>query len=168
MSEPWVYFAILAFVQLLLFIVGAWYEKRLSEIPRIIGLSILIGIAFGIPFDLVIGKYFGLYSYVLGFSTFFLVFNWVFLNGLFVANTLLMQRLRLPYFFLGTIVLMVAHELSNYFFRVWTWQFSFSPIEHVMVLSIGYFVGVVVGAIVWRACFGYRFVFLNNLFRSKS
>ena len=80
MSEPWVHFAILALIQLLLFIAVACYEKRLSDVPRVIGLGILIGIVFGIPRDLVAGEYFGLYSYALGFGTFFLVFNWVFLK----------------------------------------------------------------------------------------
>ncbi len=166
MSEPWINFTIIVCIQLLLFIVGACYEKKLSDVPRIIGLGILIGIVFGIPFDLVMGKYFGLYSYVLGFGTYFLVFNWVFLNGLFASNILLMQRLRLPHFFIGTIVLMIAHEVPNYFFHVWTWQFSFTTIEHVTVLSIGYFVGAVIGAVVWQVCFGYRFTFLNKLFRN--
>ena len=163
MFEAWVYFAIIAFIQLLIFIIGALYEKRFSEAPRIIGLGILIGIVFGVPFDLIVGKYFGFYTYTLGFSPIFLFLNWVFLNGFFAANTLLLQRLRLPYFFLGTIFLMIAHEVPNYFFRVWTWQFSFPVIEHVILLSIGYFVGVIIGALVWHLIFGYRFALFKSL-----
>lgn len=159
-SAAWFNFAIVAVIQFLLFIVGAFYEKRLSDAPRVLALGALIGIVFGLPLDLIAGKYFGLYTYTLGFSAIFLTLNWVLLNGLFAANTLLAQRLRLPYFFLWSVVLMAVHEVPNYFFRVWTWQFSFPPIEHVIVLLVGYFVGAAVGAVVWRVCFGYRFTLL--------
>lgn len=165
MSEAWLDFAIVVFVQLVIFIVYAYYQKRLAEVPRIFGWGALIGIVFGLPLDLIAGKFFGLYMYTLGFGAIFLTLNWVFLNGLFAANTLLAQRLRLPYFFLWTVVLMAAHEVPNYFFRVWTWQFSFPPIEHVIVLLVGYFVGATVGAVVWRVCFGRRFIFMGNLLK---
>ena len=144
MSEAWLNFAIVIFVQFIVFIAYAYYAKKLSKVPRILAFGALVGIVFGIPFDLIVGKYFGLYSYVLGFDTLFLVFNWIFLNGLFVANTLLMQRLRIPYFFLGTIALMAIHEIPNYFFRVWTWKFVLPYFEFLLVLSIGYFCGAIV------------------------
>jgi hypothetical protein len=168
MSEAWVHFTIVAFIQLALFVAYAYYQNRLTEALRILGWGALIGIVFGLPLDLIAGKYFGLYMYTLGFTPAFLILNWVVLNGLFAANTLLAQNLRLSYFFVWTLVLMVAHEVPNYFFRVWTWQFSSSPIEYMIVLIIGYFVGAAVGALVWHVSFRYRFVFINNLLRSKS
>lgn len=163
MSEAWINFLVVAFVQLILFIGYAYYQKRLAEALRMFGWGALIGIVFGLPLDLVVGNHFGLYTYALGFTPTFLVFNWVVLNGLFAANTLLGQRLRLPHFFLWTLVLMAAHEVPNYFFRVWTWQFSFLPVEHAVVLIVGYFVGAAVGAMVWQLFFGRRFLFIDNL-----
>ena len=167
MSEAWAHFAIIAFIQLALFVTCAYYQDRLTKTLRMFGWGPLIGIVFGLPLDLIVGKYFGLYTYILGFTPTFLILNWVVLNGLFAANILLAQHLRLSYFFAWTLVLMVAHEVPNYFFRVWTWQFSFSSIEHVIVLITGYFIGAAVGAMVWHVSFGYRFAFINNLFRSK-
>lgn len=167
MSEAWLNLAIVAFVQFVLLIVYAYHQKRLAEVPRMFGRGALIGIIFGLPLDLIVGKHFGLYAYTLGFTPTFLILNWAVLNGLFAANTLLGQRLRLPCFFIWTLVLMVAHEVPNYFFRVWTWQFSFPPIEHVTVLLVGYFVGAVVGAIVWRVCFGQRFIFIDDLLKNS-
>ena len=167
MSEAWLHFAIVASIQLVLFVGYAYYQKRLAEVPLMFGLGALIGIVFGLPLDLIVGKYFGLYTYTLGFTSIFLTLNWVLLNGLFAANTLLGQRLRLPSFFLWTVVLMVTHEVPNYFFRVWTWQFSFPPIVYVMVLVVGYFVGAAVGAVVWRVCFGRQFIFLDTLLKES-
>src|SRR5688572_9178251 len=103
MSEAWLNFAVVIFVQALLFIVHGYFAKKLSQVPRVFGWGVLIGIAVGVPFDLVVEKFFGLHSYTLGFfGLFFLIINAALSYGLFVANTLLMQHARLSYFCLWT------------------------------------------------------------------
>jgi len=60
MSEAWIYFTIAFLVQLLFFVVHAWYEKKLSDAARILGRGVLTGIVLGLLFDLVLGKFLGL------------------------------------------------------------------------------------------------------------
>lgn len=165
MLEPWLNFSIVVFVQLVLFVISAYYQKRLSDIPRILGLSVLIGIVFGALVDFILGKFFGLHSYTLGFGVVFLILNWILLNGLFVANTLLAERMRLPYFYLWTIILVAAYEIPNHFFRVWTWEFQLSPIVFLIVLSAGYFGGAILVAVISHVFFGHRFLFIDNLLK---
>lgn len=100
MSEPWLYFTIVVFIQFLLFILHAWYEKKLSDTSRILSWGAFIGIVVGIPTDLMVGKSLGLCSYALGFGAFFLILNGILLYGLFAAHILLMQFARLPDLFI--------------------------------------------------------------------
>lgn len=165
MSGAWLNFTIVVFVQLFLFIAGAYFEKRLSNIVRILGLSVLIGTVFGALIDLILGKFFGLHSYTLGFGTVFLILNWILLNGFFVANILLAQRMRLSYFYIWTIILVATYEIPNHFFRVWTWEFALPPLQFLIILSAGYFGGAILVAIISHVFFGYRFLFIDNLLK---
>ena len=160
MLEAWLRFAIVIFVQLLLFIYHANYENRLVEVPRILARGVLVGILFGLPCDLVLGKFFGLNSYALGFGALFLILNGAFAYGIFAANTLLLQRARLPYFYMWTVFVMAVYEITNYLFPVWTWEFTLSPAQFVVVGSVGYFGGAIVVAAIWRVFFGERFLFI--------
>ncbi len=164
MSGAWFDFSIVILVQFLLFIVHAWYEKRLRDVPRVLGQSFLIGIAFGIPFDLIVGKFFGLYSYELGFGLYFLIINGALSYGLMQANTLLMQRVRLPHFYVWTIVVGLVYEITNYFFRVWTWEFASVRTELLIVHSVGYISLAILMAGIWHVFLGHRFVFIDKEF----
>ena len=165
MPETWLNFSVIIFVQFLLFIICAFYEKRLSDVARILGLGILTGIVFGLLFDLVFGKFSGFHEYVLGFGVFFLILNAALSYSLFAANILLMQRLRLLQFYIWTVVIVAVYEITNYFFPVWTWEFTLSPIELLMVLSAGYFGGAILIATVWHMFLGHRFLFIDNLLK---
>jgi len=158
-------FAIVIFVQLLLFITCAYHEKKLSNVPRILGWGVLIGIAMGLSFDLVLGKFFGLSSYALGFGAFFLIINAALSYGLFAANILLLQRVRLAHFYIWTVVIVAVYEITNHFFRVWKWELGLPPIEFLIVLSVGYFGGAILVAIISHVFLGHRFFFIDNFLK---
>lgn len=166
MQEVWINFAIALFVQLLLFIAHALYEKKLSDAARILGQGILGGIVLGLLFDLVLGKFSGFFSYALGFGLFFLILNAALFYGLFVANTLLMQQARVLHFYIWSMVVAAVSEITNLFVPLWTWKFaSVPPIEYVIVLSAGYFGVAILVAAVWHVFFRRRFFFIDNVFK---
>jgi hypothetical protein len=166
MSEAWLNFIVVIFIQFLLFIIHAYYEKKLSDAPRILVRGVLSGIVLGLLFELVLGTFFGLWSNLLGFGTFFLAVNVVLLYGLFAANTLLMQRARLAHFYIWTMIVAVVSEITNLFFHMFTWEFTYlSPIEYLIVLSAGYFGGAIFVAIISHLFFGHRFLFMDNLLK---
>lgn len=165
MSEAWLNFIIVISTQLFLFVICAYYTKKLSDVSRILGWGVLIAIVVGIPFDLVLGKFFGLHSFALGFGVSFLIINATLSYGLFVANILLLQQLRLPNFILWNIVVVTIYEITNYFFHVWSWGFALPPIEFVMVLLVGYLAGVILVAIISHILLGRRFLFIEDLLK---
>lgn len=165
MSEAWLNFAIVIFTQLFLFVVCAHYTKKFSDIPRILGWGALIGIVVGIPFDLLVGKFFGLHSFTLGFGIFFLSINTTLSYGLFVANILLLQHVRFLNFILWNIVVVAVYEIINSFFPVWTWGFALPPIEFAIILLVGYLVGAILVAIISHTLLGRRFLFIDNLLK---
>ena len=170
MTEPWLNFAVVIFAQLLFFIAHAYYAKKLSDMPRILGLGVCIGVVMGLLYDLVLGKFLGLASYTLGFGAFFLIVNGALSYGLFAASTLLMQHARLRYFFPWIIVLIAVYEITNHFFRVWTWEFThllvyLPPIEFLLILLVGYFGGAMFVAVLSYAFLGCRFFFIDNLLK---
>ncbi len=162
MLDPWIHFGIVVLVQFLFFIAHAYSTKKLADVPRMFIWGALIGITVGIPFDLVVGKFFGLHSFTLGFGVVFLTINATFSYGLFVANTLLMQNVRLSYFFLWSSALMAIYEITNHFFHVWTWEFALPHFEFVAILLVGYFSGAILAAVIAHIFLGHRFFFISN------
>ena len=165
MSEAWLNFAIVVFLQLLLFIIHAYYEKQLPDAARILRLGVLSGIVPGLLFDLIFGKFFGLFSYTLGFGPFFLTLNAALLYGLFAANTLLMRRVRLPHFFIWTMLVGAVFEITNLFVPLWTWAFAVPSIEFFTVFLVLNFGGAIVIALAWHVLLGRRFLFIGNLLK---
>lgn len=165
MSEAWLNFTIIIIIQSLLFVFYTYYEKKLSDIPHVLRLGILTGIIFGLLFDFILGKLFGLHSYALGFGVLFLILNSALSYGLFAATILLMQRARLIKFCVWTLIVTAVYEITNHFFHVWTWEFALSQVQFLIVLSVGYFAGAILIATVWHFFFGYRFLFIDNLLK---
>jgi len=166
MPEPWLNFTIFVSVQFLLFIIHAYFEKKLSDAPRILGWGILIGIAVGLSFDLVLGKFFGLWSYTLGFGPMSLALSASLVYGLFAAHTLLMQRARLPHFFLWTMLVgVVFYEITNYFFPVWTYEFALPPLGFLTFLLVGNFAAALLVAVIWHVFLGHRFFFIDAMLK---
>ncbi len=162
MNEHWISFGVVIFVQLVLFVLHAWNEKRLREVPRILFLGMLIGVPMGIPFDLLVGKILSFYDYELGFGLFFLTINGALSWGLMQANTLLMERDRFFHFYVWTIIVGLVYEVTNYFFRVWNWDFASVPIEVFSVHLFGYIGVATMMALVWHFVLGHRFVFITK------
>lgn len=57
MSEAWLNFAVVVFVQCMLFVAHAYFAKRVSDVPRLLGMGVLIGIMIGPLYDLVGGNF---------------------------------------------------------------------------------------------------------------
>lgn len=167
MQEAWLNFSIVVFAQLLFFVVCAYYEEKFSEIPRMLGQGILVGLALGLVYDYAI-NFFGLNSYTLGFGMPFLVINAALSYGIFVANILTLQNVRLPKFILWNIALVAVYEATNHFFDVWDWKFELPPIEFFIVLLVGYTVGALIVVAISHVFLGRRFLFVNNLFKNTN
>lgn len=143
MSEAWLDFGTMILIQFLLFVAFALHQERLSETPRLLVQGFLIGIPLGLGFDLILGNYLGLSSYVLGFNAPFLIPNAILSYGLFAANILLLQRMGWQYFLIWTLLIMAIYEIANLFFPVWSWKFNLPAIPYLIVLSIGYIGGAI-------------------------
>jgi hypothetical protein len=128
--------------------------------------GIFSGVLLGLLFELGLGKVLGLWSNTLGFGTFFLTLNIALLYGLFAANVLLMQRARLAHFYIWTMVVAGVSEITNLYFHMFTWEFKYLPtVEYIGLLSVGYFGGAILVAIVWHMFTEYRFLFIDNLLK---
>ena len=165
MTELWINFAIVIGVQFLLFLIHAWYEHKLKDVPRILSQSIVIGILFGSLFDLVVGKYVGVYMYTLGFGPGFLIINGALSYGLMQANTLLMQRAQALHFYAWTLVVGFVYEVTNYFFLLWSWEFGSPLVELLVVHLVGYPALALLMAFVWNVLFKKSFVVLDAVIR---
>lgn len=165
MTEAWLSFGIVIVIQFLLFIVHATYERRLADVPQVLGKGILSGLVLGLLFDLILGKSFNFFTYELGFNPVFLVLNAALFYGLFVANTLLMQQARLAHFLIWTLAVGAVTEFTNLFLHLWTWKYSSLPLlAYLGFLSVGYIGIAILMAAVWHML-GYRFIFIDALLK---
>ncbi len=166
MVEAWANFVIVVSAQFVLFIAHAYFAKKHSEVPRLLLWGPLIGLVMGLSYDLVLGKLLGLSSYALGFGLPFLTINALFSYGLFAANTLLLQKIRLLQFYIWTVFVMTVYEIASHFFPVWTWEFgsefSLPPILFIAVLSFGYFTGALLIATIAHFLLGKRFTVIEG------
>ena len=165
MSVFWLNFAVLCVLQLLLFLIHAYVEKKLAHAPRILFYGALSGIVPGLLCDLIFGKYLGLATYALGFGPVFLILNAVLLYGLFAANALLMERAGFLHFCIWMTIVTASFELSNPLLHLWTYAFAVPSLEYVVVAFGGPLVLAIVMAVSWHILFGYRFVFIDNLLK---
>jgi hypothetical protein len=168
MPEVLLNFLIVVLVQFILFLLHAWYEKRLRDVPRILGLSIAIGIPFGIIFDLLVGKLFGIYEYELGFGLFFLTVNGALSYGLMQANTLLMEKVSFLHFYVWTIFVGLVYEITNYLHPVWTWDFGTQFVELFVVHAFGYIGLALIMALMWHMLTQHTFGCISNFLGRKS
>lgn len=162
--EHWLNFCIVILAQFCIFIVHAYYEGRLRDVPRILVLGIAIGIPFGFIFDSIVGRTVGFFSYMLGFSSLFLAINGALSYGLMQANVLLMDKRSLPHFYLWSVIVGGLYELVNTYFPVWHWEFASSSIAIPTVIIACYFGLALLMALVWHLV-GHRFSFILNLQR---
>ena len=163
MSEVWLNYAVFIVELLLLFLIRAYYEKRLADAPRILLLGALSGIVPGLLCDLIFGKYLGIGFYTLGFGLPFLMLNAVLGYGLFAANILLLQRARFLNFCIWIGVITAVFEITNLYFPVWTYAFAVPSFEYWLIAFGGPLELAIVIAISWHALLRYRFFFIDNL-----
>ncbi len=163
MNEHWLSFLALLSIQFLVFIAFAYRTKRLREIHKILGFSLIIGLAVGLTLDYTLGKFLGLHTYTFGFSPFFIIINGALSYSLFVATILLLQHLQTGQLFLATAVITGIYEAANIFFPVWIWEFSFTPLLQTAVIVAGYFCGVVLIASMWHDIFRYNFTAISSI-----
>ena len=165
MSDLWLEYVFVLFLQFLLFLIHAAYEKKLAEIPRILWYGALTGLVIGIPSDLLGVKYLGLASYALGLGPLFLIFNGFVGYGIFAANILLMQKARLWHFCVWTIVVTAGFEVTNLFTHSWTYSFPVPSIEYwIVAFGFPLLVAVTI-AEAWHFLFKHRFVFIDNVIK---
>lgn len=159
--DAWLDFAVVGFAALLLFIVCAFYEKRVSDVPRLLLVGVLTGIPLGLLSDFVL---WGTYTYPLGYGLFYLTLNAAVVYGLFVATVLLLQRVRFLRFCIWVLAMVAVYEVSNYFFLVWTYEVT-PFLGWLSFVLVGYFVTAVFIAVVGHLSFGYKFQFIDELLR---
>lgn len=162
MVSAWFSFSIVIGIQLVLFFIHAWYEGRLRDVPYMLALGCAIGVVFGIPFDLIVGHYFGLYTYVLGFTFPFLFWNGLLSFGFMQANVLLMEKVGLIHFLLWSMLVGVVYEVTNYLFPVWEWEFGPIWFEYLAVVCVLYAGLAGLMAVVWNLLFRHKFMIITN------
>ncbi|MBI4093584.1 hypothetical protein HY417_01345 [Candidatus Kaiserbacteria bacterium] len=168
MTGLWFNFGVLIVVQLFVFLIHAYYEKKLADVPRVLWQGAISGLIVGPPVDLIFGKYLGIGTYLLGFGPFFLILLAIFGWGLGFANIFLMQHARLLHFCIWMMIVIVVSEILNLFLPLWTWPFAMLSIEYVMIALIAPLALAMAIALAWHQFFGYRFAFIDNVLKRKS
>jgi hypothetical protein len=132
-------FGVVVLVQLIFFIVHSIAVGEGRTILKHLGQGILLGLPFGIVFDLVIGNGFTMYEYELGFTWWFLLINGVFSFGFMMANVRLLYHHTLKHMYVWSMGLAIVYEITNYFFPVWKWTFIPSTaLEYAVVVLLAY------------------------------
>jgi len=134
MTDPLVDFTILVSLQLVLFIAQAVVVGEKGSILSYLLKGMALGLPFGIAFDLIVGQYFGLFTYVLEYQFWFLVINGIFSYGFMIANVMLMRKCSFIPMYLWSAGLGLALEVVNHFFPVWEFTFGSALVEFKMVV----------------------------------
>jgi hypothetical protein len=157
LSDIWINFSVVVFVQFSLFFITALYYKKLKEIPLILLYSIIIGTFVGLLYDLMLGKYLGLVSYSFGFVIPHLLLNASVSYGLFVASVLLLQSIRILNFVTWIGIIVIIYEITNLYFPVWTYEFSLPLLPFFILCLIGYSSGALLASAIAHLIFKHPF-----------
>lgn len=156
--NPWIAFSVVIAAQLCVFLVIAILQKRsIGSLLLILGKAAYLGFVFGIPFDLCIGQYLTIYSYVNGFGLPFLMVKGFLSFGLWAATVLLLTEKRLLEFCLYVGVICAVYEITNYIFPVWQWSINDSVFIEFCIVLVGYFGLALSGAVVTSILFKIHF-----------
>lgn len=149
-------------MQTLVFCMLAYKEKVSPKNVRIILLqSFSLGFVFGVPFDLFIGKFVGIFTYTLGFTTSFLLPNGILSYGLWAATVILLAKKKLFSFLLHVSLIAVIYEITNVFFPVWQWTIHPVLWLEIGIVLFGYFGLALLGALIARLIYKIHFVCLE-------
>ncbi|HEY4502514.1 MAG TPA: hypothetical protein VJH21_01630 [Candidatus Paceibacterota bacterium] len=158
MIGEWVSFAVVIIVQSIFFACIALYYKKIMLIPKILLFGIIIGTVIGLLHDSLLGKYFGLFSYTLGSEVIFLLLNAPLSYGLFVATTLLVQKVSITHFVIWLSILIFVYEITNIFFPVWSYNFSLPLLPFFILCLAGYSSGALLASFIAQLIFKQPFV----------
>ena len=131
-------FIVVISVQLFFFVIHAVSVNRKAQVFAYLRKGMLLGLPFGIVFDLVVGEHFGLFDYQFGYDIRFLIINGIFSYGFMLANVILLHRHSLQHMYFWSVGLAVIYEITNYFFPVWEWTFGSTVMEYVTVILFLY------------------------------
>lgn len=136
---PWLDFGAVIAIQFAYMLVIARYTKTTRSVFRKLHLCLLLGIPFGILFDFVVGNYFGMFDYRLGFGIGFLIINGALSYGLMMTNLITHTDAPPHTLYLWTVGIGVVYEIGNYFFPVWSWTFlEDARLEEFLLIFILY------------------------------
>ncbi len=162
-SDNFLNFTVVILVQLVVFILHACIVGEKQNILLYLKRGCILGLPFGIIFDLIIGKYIGIFDYQMGFETPFLILNGIGSYGLMMANVLLIRKHPALYVYLWTISLGVVYEVANYLFPVWEWTFATAPYEYFIVTLAGYAGLSLLMTCTLRIVYGIKFRYIDLL-----
>ena len=138
-SAYYLNFIIVVAVQSVFFVVHAVSVGHRKHLWSYLWRGMIVGVPFGMVFDVVVGHSFGMYNNLLGFGSLFLVINGLFSYGFMMANVMLLQHHHLYHMYAWSVGLGAVYEIANYFFPVWEWTFSIPMYEYAFVIGGAYF-----------------------------
>ncbi len=137
--EHWISFLFLISIQIVLLIALSLLISKKKLSCRNLVISLIVGVPFGVLFDLFFGEYLMIYSYSLGYDLSFLVVNGFLSFGLMIATILLFDGKKFISFYGYTIFIGLIYEVTNYFFPVWHWTFlDNNLLEYVVVIGFAH------------------------------
>lgn len=131
-------FAAVILIQLTIFIIHGVFANDKKPVFIYLWKGMLIALPFGLAFDLIVGKQFGMFTYELGFQPWFLLLNAIFSYGFWIANVFLLHDHSIKHMVAWSILIGIVYEVSNYVFPVWEWTFSTQLIEYVAIVFLAY------------------------------
>lgn len=142
----------------------AWRRYQVDSFKRVIAISALTGVLFGVMFDVSIGQIAGVFTYELGFLYSFLFFNGLLSYGLMIAHVWQLRHQQLGAFYLEIVFLALAYEVVNYLAPVWHWTFfAVSWQEYLFVVTFAYLGLALLMAAVLHYCWGVRFAMFSKV-----
>jgi hypothetical protein len=141
-------FVIVIVAQFIFLLIHSIAVGETEKLPKYILRGVLIGLPFGVLFDLVVGRWLGVFDYELGFVWWFLIINGAFSYGLACANVLLLYHHNAAHVYLWSVALGAFYEAVNAMFAVWHWTFSANLIGEYLVVILLLYPIFVLGLIV--------------------
>jgi hypothetical protein len=132
-------FAVVILVQFVFFVAHAYAVGEREAVVQFLKRGLMLGLFFGITFDLIVGHTFGMYDYAAGYTWWFLIINGLFSWGFMVANIFLLQHHSIWHMYRWSVGLAVVYEIANFYFPVWEWTFfPDTTIEYALVILGAY------------------------------
>lgn len=157
MSAAWVSFGVVIIMQVTFLVLTALYFRKSISL-KLLFIGIVIGTPIGLLYDTLLGGYFGLFSYKLGFEIPFLMVNAALSYGLFITTALLLQRVSTIYFVAWISLLILVYEVANFFFPVWSYNFTLPLLPFFILCLVGYSSGALLASCIAASLFKQPFV----------